>query len=306
MPVAFLSRRLVHSLVVVFVVLTAVFLAAQVIGDPARLMLPVNAPLEQVAETRAALGLDDPLHQQFARFVQGAVQGDFGDSLWMREPAFGLALARVGPTLMLGASTIVVSFLVGLTLGLLAAARRGGWLDRVVVVGSLAAVSIVEFWIALILIYVLAVQLELLPTSGYGSVSNLIIPVIVLSLRPTGRIAQFSRAAMVDELEKPYVRAAVARGIPRWRIVSIHGLKNMSVPLVTLTGDEFISVVSTAVVIEFIFAWPGLGSLLMGAINHRDLPLAEACVFLFTVVVVIVNFLVDVSYGFLDRRTRAA
>jgi peptide/nickel transport system permease protein len=301
----YVLRRVLHAVVVVFVVLVAVFLAAQVIGDPVRLLLPLTATKEEADALRASLGLDDPLHAQMWRFFSGALTGDFGDSLWMRQPAFELALDRVGATLTLAVCAIAVSLIAGVALGLLAAAR-GGWLKRVISVASLGAVSIVEFWAALILIYVFAVQLSLFPTSGSGSLSALILPVAVLSMRSTGRIAQFTLTGVSDELAKPYVRAAVARGIPRWRIVSIHALKNVSVPLVTLTGDEFISVTSTAVLVEVVFAWPGLGSLMLQAIAHRDLPLVEACVLIFTLVVVIVNLTVDLSYGWLDRRARVA
>jgi peptide/nickel transport system permease protein len=302
----YVARRVGQSFAVVIVVLIAVFLASQVIGDPVRLQLPLSATDEQVAALRQSLGYDDPLVDQFARFIGGAARGDFGVSLWQRQPALGLAFDRLGATLLLATSAIVVAFVAGVGMGLLGAARPRTWLDKAVSAISLTAVSVVEFWIALILIYVFAVKLHILPTSGYGSFEMLILPTIVLALRPAGRIAQFTRAAVTDELAKPYVRAAVARGIPRRRIVSIHALKNVSVPLLTLTSDEYIAVISTAVIIETIFAWPGVGSLLLQAIHLRDLPLVVSCVFIFTVAVVFINLVVDLLYGVLDRRARVA
>jgi len=297
------SRRLVHAAVVILVVLTAVFFVAQGIGDPVRLALPLDASPEQAAALTQKLGLDDSLLERFWRFLSGAVQGDFGNSLWLQQPALGLALDRVGATFLVATTAIALSVVVGVPLGMLAAAR-GGWVSSLVSLMSLTAVSIVEFWFALILIYIFAVQLSLLPTSGYGGIEHLVLPALVLSLRTTGRLAQFTRTAIGEELRKPYVRAAVARGIPRRRIVGIHCFKNISVPLLTLTSDEFISVFSTAIVIEVVFAWPGLGSLMLQAIEHRDLPLVQSCVFIFTLVVVLVNLLVDLIYGSLDRRAR--
>jgi peptide/nickel transport system permease protein len=306
MPMAlYVTRRTFHAAIVLLLVLTAVFLSVQLIGDPVRLLLPLTATTEQVEQYRTQIGLNDPLYQQYFDFISGAWHGDFGDSIFFQnQSAFGLALGRVGATFLLAGCSLVIAFVIGVTLGVVAAVKQSSWLGSVISVLSMGAVSLVEFWVALVFIYIFAVELGLVPTSGYGSAANLVLPVAVLCLRPMGRLAQFTRAAVAAELRKPYVRAATARGIPRRRVVGVHALKNVSVPLVTMGGDELIAVVSSAVIIEVVFAWPGVGSLLLQAIQQRDLPLVEACVFIFTLVVVIVNLLVDLTYGALDRRAR--
>jgi peptide/nickel transport system permease protein len=298
----YLLRRLVHSLVVVLIVLCAVFLAAQAIGDPVRLVLPTTASNAAADALRHSLGYDDPLLTQFGRFISHAIRGDFGDSVWIGQDSMSLASADIGNTLILAVGAVFVGFAVGISLGLIASARPQGWIDRLTSASTLVCVSVVDFWVAFILIYVFAVQLRVLPTSGFTGASSLVLPIAVLALRPCGRSAQFVRAAVGEELGKPYIKAALARGIPQARLIRIHALKNVSVPLVTLGGDELVAALSTSVVVGVVFAWPSVGTLLLHAVEHRDLPLVEACVFIFTICIVLINLTVDVSYGFLDRR----
>jgi ABC-type dipeptide/oligopeptide/nickel transport system permease component len=297
------ARRLLQALVVLFVVLTLVFLTVNLIGDPVLLMVPADATPDQIRILRESLGYNDPLMLRYLRFIGGAVTGDFGDSLWMRQPALGIALGRYLPSLVLGLTAMVIAVVIGPTLGVVAVIGRRGWMEQVVSVISFGAVATVEFWAALILIYIFAVKLALLPTSGL-SPAGVIMPAIVVSLAAIGRLAQFTMESLKDEMAKPYSRAAIARGVPRWRVVTIHSSKNIAVPLVTLFGNELIAAVSSVTIIEVVFAWPGEGQLLYLAIQNRDLPLVVACVFIFTVVVVVINFIVDMLYGVLDRRAR--
>ncbi|MEP5007710.1 ABC transporter permease, partial [Roseobacter sp.] len=191
-----------------------------------------------------------------------------------------------------------------LPMGLYAAVHPRSSPDRAIGVLSLAGVSIVEYWFALILVLVFAVQFAWLPTSGYGSFAHVILPALALSLRPIGRITQIARSSLLDELAKPYVTAARGRGIPMRRVASFHALKNAAIPIVTTIGDETINVVTGVIIIETIFGWPGIGALSVDALSIRDVPLVEATVFLLVLMVLTINLLVDLAYAFLNPRLR--
>lgn len=293
-----------HSVLVAFAVIALVFLAGRMIGDPARLMLPVDAQPEQFASLRDSLGLNDPLYIQFWEFVKGAVQGDFGDSYWQKTPALELALDRLPNTIFLAAVTIALAFPLAVVMGAIAALRPGSFIDRVVNVVSLGGVSIVDFWLGLMLILIVAVQLNWLPTSGFGGLEYAILPALTLMFRPLGRIAQIARSSVMDELGKPYVKMARAKGLSDTRTLFRHGLKNAFIPIVTISGDETTSILNGAVVVETVFAWPGVGLLLIQAIERRDLPLIEALVFLVAIMIIVANLLIDLTYAYIDPRIR--
>lgn len=300
----YVLRRAVHSLGVTLVVLILVFLVGRMVGDPARLMLPVDALPEQFESLRERLGLNEPLLSQFFAFIAGAVRGDFGQSFWQKVPALNLVLSRLPATLMLAAATMAIALPSAIFLGALAVLKPGSWADRAVNVASLSGVSVVDFWLGLMLILIFSVQLGWLPTSGYGGFEYIILPAVVLAASPLGRIAQITRSAMLDEMTKPYIRAARAKGMSRRQAVFRHGLKNAFVPIITMAGDETTSVLNGAVVIEAVFAWPGVGLLLIQAIQRRDLPLIEATVFVVAVLIIVTNLLVDLAYAYLNPRIR--
>ncbi len=298
----FVLRRLAYSSIVIVAILAVVFFLTRMVGDPARLMTPLLAPEEVYLALRASMGLDDPLHVQLGREMSKWVQGDFGDSLWQNVPALPLVIQRLPMTIALALATLIIALPVAIVLGVISALRPGSWIDRIVTTISLAAVSIADFWLALMLILIVAVGLGALPTSGSGGPEYLVLPALALALRPMGRIAQITRASLLEEMGKPYIVTARARGLSQRQVVTRHGLKNAALPMITLTGDETAALINGAVVIEVIFGWPGLGSLFIAAIEHRDLPLIEACVFVVATTVVLINLAVDVSYSFLDPR----
>ena len=215
-----------------------------------------------------------------------------------------IAAERLPATFLLCGVTIVLSVLVALPLGVYAAVRPRTFGDRLVNVLSLAGVSIVEYWFALILILVFAVQLDWLPTSGYGTPAHVILPALALSLRPIGRITQIARSSMLDELARPYVTAARGRGIPISKIASVHALKNAAIPIVTTIGDETINVITGVIIIETVFGWPGIGALTVDALRIRDVPLIEATIFLLVLMVLGINLIVDLIYTLLNPRVR--
>jgi peptide/nickel transport system permease protein len=313
----FLFKRLISSLVLLLIVMSLVFFANRQIGDPARMVLGNGASEEAVLILRQQMGLEDPMLVQYARFLKGLATGDlgttfrFGMSNSMGQGGGGevdktlpIALERLPATLFLAGATIAFSIAVALPMGLYAAVRPRSPPDRMISVLSLAGVSIVEYWFALILILVFAVQFAWLPTSGYGTFAHVILPALALSLRPIGRITQIARSSLMDELAKPYVVAAKGRGIPIQRIASIHALKNAAIPIVTTIGDETINVITGVIIIETVFGWPGIGALTVDALSIRDVPLVEATVFVLVLMVLAINLLVDIAYAFLNPRLR--
>ncbi len=301
---AYIARRVLQSAVILLILLLLVFLVVEQVGDPARLMLPTEAPEEMYLALREQLGLNDPFHERLLRTMGGWLRGDFGTSLWQGVPALPLALSRVPATALLTFATLVIAIPVAVVVGTLSAVKPRSIWDRLLTVLSLAGVSVAEFWLALMLILVLAVQLHWFPTSGYGGLQYLVLPVIALAFRPIGRIAQVARSALAEQADKPYFNALRAKGLTEWRIVRRHGLKNAAIPIVTVAGDELAVFLNGAVVIEMIFAWPGIGTLFIEAINRRDLPLIEACVVVVAVMVMATNLLVDLTYAYLDPRAR--
>ena len=302
---AFLARRGLMALLVLLGVLTVVFVVTRTFADPARLLLPMDATEAQYRAMRAALGLDDPLVVQYARFMGQVVRGDLGDSYWQRAPVIDLVAQRLPATLMLALAAITLATVVAVPLGILAATRPGSRIDRLVVSGSLVGVSIAEFWLGLLLIVFVAAGLGILPTSGYGTPAHLVLPAITLALRPIGRITQIVRSSMLDELARPHVTVARAKGLQERSVLYGHALKNAGIPIITLGGLEAAELLAGyTIVVETVFGWPGLGQLGVGAMVNHDLPLIQAVVLFGATVVVGANLLVDVAYAYLDPRLR--
>jgi peptide/nickel transport system permease protein len=288
----------------VLAVLIVVFLLGHGIGDPAKIMLPPEAPHQQYLDLRAKLGLDDPLPVQFARTASNWVHGDFGISMWQQVPSLPVALQRIPATLQLAGATMAVALPIAIVMGTISAIKPRSPLDRVLTVVSLAGVSVAEFWLGLMLILIVAVQFGLVPTSGYGGLQYMILPMLTLGFRPIGRVAQVSRSTMLDEVSKPYVTTARAKGLRERAAIFGHALRNAAIPIITFCGDETSALLNGAVVIETVFGWPGIGSLLIQSILRRDLPLVEATVFVISILVISMNFLVDMAYTKIDPRVR--
>lgn len=297
-------RRLFHSVIVLLGLVVAVFFFTHMLGDPARLMLRPEATAEQVDAVHGRLGLNDPLHVQFLRFMGGAIRGDFGESIWQRAPAVPIMLDRLPNTLYLAGVTILVALPLAALLGIVSALRPGSFVDRSSTVVALAGVSIADFWLGLMLILFFAVNLGWLPTSGFGGPEYVILPALALMVRPLGRISQVIRSSMLDQLGQPYVTTARSKGLSERVVVTLHAMKNAAIPALTLIGDETAALLNGAVVIETVFGWPGIGLLLIQAIERRDLPLIEACVFAIAVMIIVANLLVDLAYTLFDPRIR--
>lgn len=299
----FTIRRAVRGAIVILGVTVVVFVVTRVISDPARRLLPYEASQEQYEALRDSLGYNRGLLIQFWEFLQQIVRLDFGDSLWQRQPAFELVMERVPRSLVLVLLSLGIAMLLAVPLGIIASLRPGSKTDQGAVVTSLLGLSIPQFWLGLLLIYVFAVQLGWFPTSGQGSIKQMVLPALALALPAAGRITQMTRSSMIDELSQKYVTTARAKGMPQGYIIRRHVLRNASVPVVTLTGWELVrGLAGYTIVVETVFAWPGVGYLAIQAVDRQDIPLLQAIVFVVAVVVVFVNFLMDVLYLRLDPR----
>ena len=303
---AYLIRRLIHSIFVLIGVSLLVFFVGRMIGDPARLMLPLEASEAQVQALRVRLGFDQPLYIQLFKFLGDLARGDFGMSIWQGVPAMSLELSRFPATVYLSLAVVTFSLIVALPMGVVAAIWPRSVIDRLTTIVSVTGVSIPTFWLALMLIIVFAVNLNWVKTSGYGGAEYLVLPVLALSVVHIGRIAQVVRSCMLDELSKPYVTTARSKGLAERETVVRHALRNAAIPVITLTADEVAGLINGAVVIEVIFAWPGIGMLALDAIERRDFPVVQADVMLVAAVVVVMNLVVDLTYAYMDPRIRYA
>ena len=303
----FILRRLAQGALVVFLVTVVVFVTTRLVGDPVDVLLPFESTPEQRAEFRHQLGLDRSIPVQFWEYLKDVAHLDFGQSLVLREDAMGIVLERLPATLELVAAGMGLAFVVSMVLGVLAALRPGGWFDRVAVVGSLAALSMPEFWVGLLLIYIFAVWLGVLPSSGKGGLDHLILPAVTMAFATIGRMVMIVRSSMLDELAQPYVQTARAKGLSGFRTVGVHAMRNVSVPVVTLFGWEVIlALAGYTAVVETVFAWPGIGFLAYNAIIDQDLILLQAIVFLVAIFVVVINILIDILYRVIDPRIQLA
>jgi len=301
----FLARRLALTIPVLLGVATLVFSLIHLIpGDPAQAMLGETAAQQDVDALRARLGLDRPLIEQYGGFLLSAARGDLGTSLRTNQPVTAAIVERLPATLELAAAAMLVALGFSLPLGIVAAVRRGTAVDHAATTVALLGVSIPNFWLGPLLAIVFAVELGWLPVSGRGSLAHLVLPAISLGAALAAILARMTRASLLEELREPYVTAARARGTSRARAVLRHALRNSLIPVVTLVGLQFGAVLTGAVITETIFAWPGIGRLLIQSIGFRDYPLVQGCILFIAVTYVGMNLLTDLLYGVLDPRIR--
>ena len=301
----YILKRLWHGAIVILGVTVIVFVVTRMIGDPVKLMLPLEATLEQRVAFEKQLGLDRPIPVQFVEFLGDIAHFQFGDSLWQHRPAMEIVFERMPYTLALAFAAIGLAFVLAIPLGIIAALRPGGASDRGTVFLSLIGLSLPQFWLGLLLIVVFAVQLQWLPTSGAATMAHILLPTLTLSLPALARMVMVVRSSMIDELNQQYVKTGFAKGLPFYRVVGIHALRNAGLPIITLAGWELIrAVAGYSVVVETVFAWPGLGMTAMQAIDREDLILLQAIVFTVVITVVLINILMDVMYTIIDPRLK--
>jgi peptide/nickel transport system permease protein len=299
----FVVRRLLQGLVVVLTVTAIVFVVTRLIGDPVSIMLPVDATVEQRDTLRRALGLDQPIHVQFVDFLRSLLALDFGDSYWQSRPNIDIITERLPATFLLVGAAMLLAVVLALPLGTVAAMHPGRLPDRITSALSLVGLSVPLFWLGLILIFVFAAQLRWLPSSGPGGVANLVLPAVTLALPSAGRLAMLVRSSLIDELNAPYVKTAVAKGLPLRRILGVHTYINAAVPTLTMIGWEITrALAGYTIIVETVFAWPGLGLAAIQAIQREDLLLLQAIVFVVALMVVAINLVLDLVYKVIDPR----
>lgn len=301
----FVARRVALTIPVLLGVATLVFSLIHLIpGDPASAMLGEAASEADVAALRKQLGLDRPLLEQYTVFLGGLVRGDLGTSMRTGTPVTTQIAERLPATFELASAAMLVAVVVALPLGIAAAVWRGTPIDHGAMAVAMAGMSIPNFWLGPLLAIIFAVELGWLPVSGRGGLAHLVLPAVSLGLALAAMLARMTRASLLEELREPYVRAARARGLSRARAVLVHAFRNSLVPVVTILGLQSGAVLTGAVITETIFAWPGVGRLLVQSIGFRDYPLVQGCILLIAVTYVAVNLLTDLAYGLLDPRIR--
>jgi peptide/nickel transport system permease protein len=302
----FLASRLLRAAVALWLVSTVVFVVMRLSGDPVPLLLPPDAPPSEIFRVRAELGLDRPLPVQYAVFVGNVLRGDFGRSIHFRQPAFNVVLGYLPATLELGLTAFALAALVALPIGVLSAVRRNSIVDQAAMGLALVGQSAPTFFIGILLILIVSLKLGLLPTSGRGDWHNLALPALTLGAFAMASIARLTRSAVLEVLRADYVRTARAKGVSEALVVAKHTLKNAAVPILTITGLQFGTLLGGAVVTETVFAWPGIGRLAIQSIYNRDYPVVQCTVFLSAVLFIVINFCIDLAYGFLDPRVRSS
>ncbi|MFD1814164.1 ABC transporter permease [Rhodococcus gannanensis] len=300
----FLRRRMFTSLIPLVIVLFGVFLMARLTGDPTNLYLPVSATPEQRAEFAAANGLDQPVLQQMLDYLAGVVHLDFGESLKTGQDAAAMALNAFPATLQLAFMTLLLSVIGSVVLGCWAAYRPNSLADRASSLLSMTAASVPDFWFAITGIWIFAVVLGWLPTSGTGGVLSWVLPIATLMIRPLGVLTQVVRGAMVSALSAPYVKVARSKGAGDLRVVTHHALRNAAAPALVVAGDLAVGLINGAVVVEAIFGWPGIGKLMIDSILQRDFAVLQAAVLLTAVSIFILNIVIDAVLALLDPRVR--
>jgi peptide/nickel transport system permease protein len=303
----YLARRLLLTIPVLIGVATLVFLLIHLVpGDPAQSMLGEGAAPQDVAALRARLGLDQPLPVQFGRFISGLVRGDLGTSLRTGEPVARSIASRMPATAELAFAAMIVALLIAIPLGVAAAVWKGTLIDHGAMTLALVGISIPNFWLGPMMAILFAVELGWLPVSGRGSLAHLVLPSVTLGAALAAILARMTRASLLEELRELYVTASRARGASRARAVWRHAFRNSLVPVVTIVGLQFGSLLTGAIITETIFSWPGVGRLLIQSINFRDYPMVQGCILLIAITYVMVNLVTDLVYGWLDPRIRLA
>ncbi|MCL2550584.1 MAG: ABC transporter permease [Actinomycetia bacterium] len=298
--------RIGTALLVLLCTATVSFFLVRLSGDPVKQLLPPDATAQQEHVLRASLGLDRPLVTQYLDFLWGLLHFDFGTSISYNEPVGHVLAERLPATLQLAGAALVVTLVIALPAGIIAAMRRGRASDRGIMTGVLLGQSTPPFWVGILLILVFAVGLHALPASGYGTFANLVLPAVTLSVYSVAVVARLLRSSLIDVLSSDHIRTARAKGFGPVKTVLTHGLRNASLPVVTVIGLEVGSLLGGAILTERVFSWPGVGQLTIEAISNRDFPLVQATVLFFAATFVVVNLLVDLSYSLLDPRVRTS
>ena len=304
--IRYLSTKSLRALLTIVFVVTFAFAILRLSGDPALLIMSADAPPEAIEAFRRAWGLDQPIWEQYLRYFLNIFEGTLGRSMRDGRPALDLVLERVPQTLAITVPAFLVKLAIGIPAGIYAALHRNSMADRVLMVASVAGHAVPSFVLGLILVLIFAVRLNWLPSGGSDTWRHAILPVVTLGAAGAAIIARFTRSAMLEVLGQPYVRAAMAKGVPWHRVVWRHALPNAAIPTVTVIGFMVGTLIAGAVVVESVFSWPGVGRMLVVAVANRDLAVVQCILLLVAACMVTANFTVDLLYGWIDPRLRTS
>ncbi|HWO06704.1 MAG TPA: ABC transporter permease [Methylomirabilota bacterium] len=302
---AYVLRRLWQSALTLVGVSVLVFVILRVVpGDPAKMLLPDGAPQSAVDELNRQLGLHEPLYVQYGLFLQSVFRGDFGQSFQYRAPALRVVVERLAATVQLALAALLITVGVGVSLGIVAAVRRGTGYDYASTVLAVLGQSLPNFWLGIMLILLFGVALRWLPTSGFESWRHLILPAVTLAAFPMALVARLTRSSMLEILGRDFIRTGRAKGLAERAVILRHALRNAAVPLLTVLGLQIGTLLGGAVITESVFAWPGMGKLVVDAIFFRDFPVVQTVLILSATIFVVINLLVDLLYTVIDPRIR--
>jgi len=300
----FIVKRMGYAALSLILLSLIIFLLVRLTGDPTVLLVEPGASKEDMAAIRVQLGLDRPIWVQYGQFVSSVVRGDLGHSFYYRTPVLELYMSRFPHSLMLALAAMAFSLLVGIPSGIIAAVRVNQWWDSAGKIFALLGLSLPSFWVGLVMILFFSVYLGWLPSSGSGTPLHLIMPAFALGWYFAAAHMRLTRSAMLEVLGSEYVKLARLKGLPEALVIAKHAFKNALIPVLTLAGINLVIMVNVAVVVETVFAWPGVGRLLFEGISFRDFPVVQATVLINGAMVVVVSFLVDVLYAVIDPRIR--
>ena len=300
----YLVKRIAQSLVTLVVLSIIIFCLTRFTGDPIVLMLPDDASAEDIAQLRHALGLDRPLLVQYWRFVSRAVRGDFGRSIKGQMPVMDLIMDRLPNSFKLGIVSLLITLVIAVPLGVMAAVKKGTSIDTLANVMAVLGQSLPQFWVGIVLIQIFAVHLRLLPVAGTGSLAHYILPGFTLGWFLVAGIMRLLRSSMLEVLDSEFVKLARIKGLSARAVIWKHALKNALIPVLTFGAIYLAILITGAILVETVFAWPGLGQLVYQGIVYRDFPVVQAVVMLTALIVVTVNLLVDIAYAYIDPRIR--
>ncbi|MEA4907793.1 MAG: ABC transporter permease [Chloroflexi bacterium] len=300
----YITRRLIQTLFVLFVVSTFVFVLLRAIGDPARLLVSPESSTQNIEEIRHALGLDRPLLEQYLDYMVHLLRFDFGNSFTYDRPASELIAMHIGATIQLAGAALLISVPLGIFLGCVSAIKRNSLFDNLATFLAVFSRAIPSFWLGIMMILVFSIQFKLLPPSGFGSPRQIIMPAVALGTSMAAIIARLTRSNMLEVLSSDYVRTARGKGAKESLVITRHALRNALLPVVTIIGLQMGNLLGGSIIIETVFAWPGIGNLLIESINEFDFPVIQATVFVIAVFFVVINLVTDFIYVVIDPRIR--
>jgi peptide/nickel transport system permease protein len=300
----YVARQLVQLVVVIIGISMLAFAILHVIGDPVLLLLPQNAGKAEYERYHKLLGLDKPLYVQYAKFASRALQGDFGKSWYTDTPAFRLVLERMPPTIYLTLAGLVMALLIALPLGILAALKRHSFVDNLCTMIAVAGQAMPIFWLGIMLIIIFAVRLKALPASGYGTWQHFLMPAFTLGAFLAPLTMRLVRSGVIEIMNMEYIKTARAKGLSERMVVIKHAFRNACIPVITVLGLQFGQLLGGAIVTETVFAWPGVATLAVESIRNQDFPVVQCAVVLLALIIVSINFLVDIIVGLIDPRIR--